>query len=135
MEALPRDGRRAPKAGGDLPVSGARTLYHITTAAEAHAAALDGNYAPDAFAQEGFIHCSYRHQVVGVANRIFRGRTGLVLLEIDPHRLDLKVVEENLEGGAELYPHVYGRLPISAVVGIHELVREANGSFSLPDSV
>jgi uncharacterized protein (DUF952 family) len=44
-----------------------------------------------------------------------------VLLEIDPSRLSCRIVDENLEGGVELFPHVYGRLPMSAVVGIKKL--------------
>jgi uncharacterized protein (DUF952 family) len=97
------------------------TIYHVTTALAAREAEESGEYVPDAFAVEGFIHCSYAHQVQGVLERIFRGRTGLVVLEIDPARLGCRVVDENLEGGTELFPHIYGRLPLSAVVGIREL--------------
>lgn len=91
-------------------------LYHITTRTEAERAAANGEYEPAAFAREGFIHCSYRDQVVAVANRLFRGRPDLVLLEIDPAKLTCRVVDENLEGGTELYPHVYGRVPTMAIV-------------------
>jgi uncharacterized protein (DUF952 family) len=94
-------------------------IFHITTRDEADRARAAGEYEPAAFAHEGFIHCSYRHQVTGVANRLFRGRTGLVLFEIDPAKLACRVVDENLEGGTELYPHIYGRLPMSAVVAVH----------------
>ena len=94
-------------------------LYHITSEQEARSATQAGEYTPAAFEREGFIHCSYAHQVRATLNRIFRGRTDLVLLEIDPALLGCKVVEENLEGGAELFPHVYGRLPMTAVVKVH----------------
>jgi len=40
------------------------------------------------------------------------------VFEIDPARLPCRVVEENLEGGEEIFPHIYGRLPMSAVVRI-----------------
>ena len=95
-------------------------IYHITSAGEARAAGESGEYAPEAFALEGFIHCSYAHQLPSVANARFKGRTGLVLLEIDPAQLNCKVVDENLEGGTELFPHIYGRLPMSAVVRIRD---------------
>jgi uncharacterized protein (DUF952 family) len=94
-------------------------LYHITSAAEADKAAQAGEYTPAAFEREGFIHCSYAHQVLATLNRIFRGRTDIVLLEIDPAQLGCKVVDENLEGGVELFPHIYGRLRMSAVVHVH----------------
>ena len=94
-------------------------LYHITSGEEARKAVQAGEYTPAAFEREGFIHCSYAHQVLATVNRIFRGRTDLVLLEIDPAQLGCKVVDENLDGGAELFPHVYGRLLMSAVVKVH----------------
>ena len=94
-------------------------IFHITSGAEAERAQQTGEYEPAGFAHEGFIHCSYGHQLAGVIERLFRGRTDLVLLEIDPARLECRVVDENLEGGTELYPHVYGRLPMTAVVAVH----------------
>jgi uncharacterized protein (DUF952 family) len=95
-------------------------IYHITSATEAQEAKQSGEYVPSGFEREGFIHCSYAHQVNDVANRLFRGRTNLVLLEISPNLLNCKIVDENLEGGSQLFPHVYGRLNMSAVVAIHD---------------
>jgi uncharacterized protein (DUF952 family) len=94
-------------------------IYHITSVLEAEAARKSGEYVPRDFEREGFIHCSYAHQVAGVAKRLFSGRSDLVLIEISPDRLDCKVVDENLEGGSQLFPHIYGRLKMSAVVAIH----------------
>ena len=108
-------------------------LFHITTADEARQAG--SLYAPQAFDAEGFIHCSYLRQVCSVANRRFSGRTNLVLLEIDRGRLSIPVVDENLEGGAELFPHVYGRLPMAAVTRIHEFPCGADGRFALPGTL
>jgi uncharacterized protein (DUF952 family) len=95
-----------------------KRLFHITSEAEAKEAQRAGEYAPRAFEAEGFIHCSYAHQVPGTLDRIFKGRTDLVVFEIDPSKLPCLVVEENLEGGTQLFPHIYGRLPMSAVVSI-----------------
>lgn len=107
-------------------------LYHITSEDEARAAALAGVYAPKAFVSEGFIHCSHVTQVCAVANRIFAGRADLVLFEIDRAALGCEVIEENLEGGAERFPHVYGRLPMTAVVAIFDFPCDAAGRFDLP---
>ncbi len=107
------------------------SIFHITSAEEVRQAEASGTYAPEAFDAEGFIHCSYRHQLQAVANRRFAGRSGLVVLEIDRDRLTCAVVDENLEGGSELFPHVYGRLPMSAVVEIHQLLSPAGGRFEL----
>jgi uncharacterized protein (DUF952 family) len=105
-------------------------IYHITSKQEASEAQKTGIYTPAAFAREGFIHCSYANQVLAVANRIFRRRPDLVVLEIDPDTLDSKIIDENLEGGSELYPHVYGRLRMSAVIRIHSFPCDAEGKFS-----
>ena len=110
-------------------------LFHITSASELARAREAGEYRPAGFAVEGFIHCSHPHQVTAVANRLFRGRGDLVLLEIAPRGLTCPIVEENLEGGTEVYPHVYGPLPLSAVARVHELVCGAGGTFELPSSV
>lgn len=112
-----------------------RTLYHITSAAEASDAEDAGVYEPRAFEAEGFIHCSYRHQICEVANRRFAGRAGLVLLEISRAKLSCAVIDENLEGGADLFPHVYGRLPMTAVTRLHPFPCGADGRFDLPDAL
>jgi uncharacterized protein (DUF952 family) len=104
-------------------------IFHITTSVEAERARAAGEYEPEGFAREGFIHCSYEEQVAAVANRLFRGRTDLVLLEIDPARLSCAIVDENLEGGTVLYPHVYGRLPMSAVLTVRPFPCRADGQF------
>ena len=93
-------------------------------------ARTEGVYRPAGFARERFIHCSYRRQVVPVANRLFRGRQGLVLLEINPAQVSSPIVHENLEGGTELFPHLYGPLPLTAVVRVHEFRCGDDGQFS-----
>lgn len=106
-------------------------IYHITSKQEVTEATKSGVYEPTAFGREGFIHCSYADQVAAVANRIFRGRPDLVLLEIDPAIVGCRVVDENLEGGSTLFPHVYGRLRMSAVVRIHDFPCDSGGGFSV----
>lgn len=96
-------------------------IFHITSRHEAEEANLSGKYVPRDFGREGFVHCSYRHQLAAVADRLFRGRKDLVVLQIDPSRLTAPVIHENLEGGTELFPHVYGPIPMAAIVEIHPL--------------
>ena len=67
-------------------------------------------------ADEGFIHASTRVQVEGVANRFYLDVEHLVLLTIDPAKLDAEVRwEPPAPGIDELFPHIYGPLPIAAV--------------------
>ena len=105
-------------------------IFHITSAADWQQAQVDGAYAADSLGREGFIHCSDRHQVIEVANRLFRGRRDLLLLTIDRRRLVPDVRYENLEGGSELYPHVYGAIALDAVIEAVRLLPAADGTYT-----
>jgi uncharacterized protein (DUF952 family) len=107
-------------------------LFHIVPAVAFPSGHTLTEYTPATFEHDGFIHCSYERQVVEVANRLFRGRRDLLLVEIDPAKLVCQVVDENLEGGSELYPHVYGSLPLEAVVHVHRFPCAEDGRFELP---
>jgi len=106
-----------------------RRLFHIAAEAEWQEARTKGEYAADSLASEGFIHCSEPHQVVPVANTRFRARRDLVLLHIDPEKLRAAVRYENLEGGDELFPHIYGPLNLDAVVDVTPFRPSADGGF------
>ncbi|WP_433475432.1 DUF952 domain-containing protein [Spirillospora sp. CA-142024] len=72
--------------------------------------------------EEGFIHCSSdMDQVDGVLDRFYTdvSRDSLVLLTIDVSLLDAPVRYE--PAGDELFPHVYGPVPIRAVIDVRSL--------------
>lgn len=114
-----------------------RWLFHLAVAEEWAEAVARGAYERStlgrSLAEEGFIHCSFRDQVQPVADRIHRGRDDVVLLRIDRHRLDAEVRVENLDGGTERFPHVYGALPVHAVVGVDEVPVARDGRLLLRD--
>jgi uncharacterized protein (DUF952 family) len=96
-------------------------LYHLALADEwAAAQAAGGPYRRStigrSLADEGFVHCSFAGQVRGVADRFYGGRADVVLLEIDPARFAAEVRVEDLIGAGERFPHVYGPIPLAAVV-------------------
>jgi glutathione S-transferase len=67
-------------------------------------------------AEVGFIHCSYPHQIEGVAERFYNDCHELLLLGVDRRRLTSPVIDEPPAVGIdELFPHIYGPLPIDAV--------------------
>ena len=106
-------------------------LLHIAHGGEWVRAQEAGVYETRSLDEQGFIHCSYPHQVVAVANSVYRGQRGLVLLYIDPDRLGSRVVEE--DGGAgESYPHVYGSVNLDAVVKAEPFHPGEDGRFTLP---
>ncbi len=110
-------------------------IYHITTKAEWEAAKTRGSYMPAHFAADGFIHCSYLHQVAKVANSYFKGQKDLVALSIDPALTGCELKVENLEGGQELFPHLYGVLPVAAVSKVVLMSCNAEGRFELSDEL
>lgn len=96
-------------------------IFHITTEFGWETARRAGAYAADTLASEGFIHCSTAEQWPHVLRERFGGRDDLVLLEIDSDRTGAEVRWENLEGGEELFPHLYGPLDIAAVLSARRL--------------
>ena len=63
-------------------------------------------------AEEGFVHCSYADQLEGTVGRFYADLPEIVVLTLDPELLDAEV---KVEDG---FPHVYGPLPLSAVVDV-----------------
>lgn len=107
-------------------------IYHITTANAWEAAQQSGNYQADSFPTEGFIHCSTAEQVIPVADHLYANQKSLVLLAIDTALVTPPIRWENLEGGTELYPHVYGPLNLSAIIDVVDFLPQSNGCFHFP---
>ena len=106
-------------------------VFHITGSSDASAAEQSGTYEDPSLADEGFIHCSFAHQVAPVGNAVFAGRSDLVLLEIDVARLQSPLeVERGTGGTGERFPHVYGPVSWDAVVAVHPFAPGPDGSFS-----
>ena len=105
------------------------TLLHITSGEAWRDGVRHGRYEGDTLASEGFIHCSFPDQVLAVANTRFRGARGLVLLVIDSDRVACPIRHENLEGGADPFPHVYGPLNLDAVVEVRAFDPGPDGTF------
>jgi len=104
-------------------------LYHITDNQQWSDALDTGVYTPDAFAADGFIHCSTESQVVVVANRFYADCKDLLLLIIDAELVAAPIIFENLEAGSELFPHIYGPLNIEAVLKVTSFVPNEAGCF------
>ncbi|MEM8621720.1 MAG: DUF952 domain-containing protein [Actinomycetota bacterium] len=64
----------------------------------------------------GFIHLSTRVQLIGTANRFYGDLAELTVLMIDPARLVDPIRFEAVAGSDELFPHLYGALPLGAVL-------------------
>jgi uncharacterized protein (DUF952 family) len=100
----------------------ARVIFHIADRDRWHRSVIDGEYTASTIglelAEQGFIHLSTEHQLVGVIDRFYRGVSGLVLLHVDETKLTAPLVYEQLDGADEPFPHLYGALDIDAVVAV-----------------
>jgi beta-lactamase class A len=97
-------------------------IYHIAFHSEWAAAQGVGEYTVSTrdrgLADVGFIHCSTATQWPVVLDGVYADvGEGLLLLEIDPAQVHSPVrFEEGDPATGEEFPHIYGPLPISAVV-------------------
>ncbi|HWD05038.1 MAG TPA: DUF952 domain-containing protein [Amycolatopsis sp.] len=113
-------------------------ILHICSRDDWAAIPEAGEYRAPSLAEVGFIHCSDPGTVSVPANALYRGRADLLLLEIDPTKLDARVVWE--EGAPPhpdgiLFPHVYGPISTHAVVAVHDFPPGADRSLKLPESL
>jgi uncharacterized protein (DUF952 family) len=84
-------------------------------------------------ADQGFIHCSLRHQLRVVAEYLYGDGDDLVVLIIDSAKVPSPVRFEVPEPGAEAYPHIYGPLPVGAVTEVVAVGRDTDGRLVLPE--
>lgn len=107
------------------------TILHITTARQWQEAQAAGSYRGDTLDTQGFIHTSEPRQLLGVANSIFRGRTDLVLLEIDPGKVAPPIRYDAAPDG-DRFPHIYGPLNLDAVLRVLPFTPCTDSTFALP---
>ena len=111
------------------------TTFHLTPQ-ECWLMQCDGGeYTPEPFETEGFIHCTDgEDNVIAVGNRYYTGDPReMVCLVIDS---DAVTADIRYEDPARIYPHIYGPLNIDAVRGVRDVVRESDGTFTkLGDSI
>lgn len=109
------------------------TILHIAHSTAWQRAQVLGVYRDDALETEGFIHCSLPAQVIPVADVLYKGRTGLVLLCIDEKKVTTEVRYEDCYETGQTFPHIYGPLKLDAVSNVVDFLPNADGTFTLPE--
>jgi uncharacterized protein (DUF952 family) len=86
-------------------------------------------YAPAAYAQDGFIHCTDGDVgMVATANRFYRGDPQpFLVLTVD---LDAAGSPWRFDDPEQRFPHIYGTLDPGAVIAVRRLVRDPDGTFT-----
>jgi len=112
-------------------------LLHITTPAAWAAAQSHGALEADSLPAQGFIHLSTPAQVCLAADTHYQGQFGLVLLCIDGDELDSDSLrfEAGSPPNAHLdFPHLYGPLPVAAVVAVAASAATAAAAVAAADA-
>ena len=108
-------------------IATATTIYKILTIEEwtefQNKCIFDGNPLDH---QDGYIHMSYYEQVDKTVQKFFSGRESEIrLVHIDPTLLfENELRPERNKPGGDIYPHIYGTIPINAVIKTTEILKE-----------
>ena len=110
-------------------------IYKILRTAEWDAVADAEEFAgsPDDL-RACVIHFSTAEQLRGTVEKHFAEEDYLVLLAIDAEALGELLKWETSRGGA-LFPHLYGPLPLSAVVRLASVQRDEDGEPIFPEEI
>jgi uncharacterized protein (DUF952 family) len=102
------------------------SIYRILARPDYEAARATGVFPGTAHdRRDGFIHFSAAHQVAETARKHYAGQTDLLLLEVSCEALEQLGGPElkwEVSRGGELFPHLYGTLPMAAVTLVEAFV-------------
>lgn len=109
-----------------------QVAFKVLTAGEMEALERDGCFAGSpADRRDGYIHLSTAAQLTATVDKHYAGQSDLHVAEVDLDALGDAVRWEPARGGED-FPHLYGELPLDAVVAYSPLERDEDGSVRLP---
>lgn len=104
----------------------------MLTAAELAALEADGIFIGAAVdLADGFVHLSTAEQLTETVDKHFAGREGLHVAAVDLGSFG-KSLKWEASRGNELFPHLYGPLPLDAILAYGPLERGEGGAIRLP---
>jgi uncharacterized protein (DUF952 family) len=108
------------------------TIYKIVAADLWRAAKDSGVFAGTGIdLTDGFIHLSTAAQARRTAQLFFAGQDNLVLVAVDEASVGEALKYEPSRDG-DLFPHLYGPLPLTAVLSVRPLPLGADGNHLFP---
>lgn len=109
-----------------------RRIYHVCRRDEWVSAAVQGYYGGSSQDQaDGFIHFSDAAQLPGSVSKHRAGQSGLVLMTVEAGLLGDALKWEPSRGG-QLFPHLYGPLPVTAIFAVDDLPLGSDGQHVFP---
>jgi uncharacterized protein (DUF952 family) len=111
-------------------------VYTMVRGADWAEAERLGHYAGSADdVRDGFLHFSTAGQLRASAAKHRAGEAGLVLVTVDAAALGDALRFEPAGSRAGLFPHLYGVLPMAAVLSAVPLPLGANGLHEFPEAI
>ena len=105
--------------------------YKVLTAEQMRALEADAFAGAPVDIADGYIHLSTVRQLTETVDKHFAGQSDLWVAAIDLAALGDAVRWEESRGG-QLFPHIYGRMPLGAVIAYGPLERDGHGTVKLP---
>jgi len=84
-------------------------------------------------ANEGFIHACHWRQLDRVANAYFSDANELVIVAVDPAKVQPPIRWEESPSTGDVYPHIYGILNLDATTEVQRIHRSQDGRFEIPE--
>jgi uncharacterized protein (DUF952 family) len=110
-------------------------IYRIISTADWQAAQAAGAFTGTAHdIRDGFIHFSTAKQAAETAAKHYTGKIDLLLLYVRDTDVEAPLKWEKSRND-ELFPHLYGPLPVSAVYRVEELPLDADGRHVFPEQM
>ncbi len=106
-------------------------IFHLVSRSAWKEGQQEGRYRPEIYEQEGYIPCADGRQIQVTANQKFKDSLELLLLVIDPTRVNTRVAYEYDQQVEQKVPRVYGPLNIDAVIDKIELEADQDGEFKI----
>jgi uncharacterized protein (DUF952 family) len=108
-----------------------RRTFHMLPAEDWQASKSIGRVEPASLAAEGFVHCTdTAEELARVGDRYYAADPRpYVAVTVDLERVGAPWRYDDV---ARVYPHVYGPIPLAAVVRVSALPRDAIGHFLAP---
>jgi uncharacterized protein (DUF952 family) len=105
-------------------------IYHIADPNQWEQAQVSRYYTHPSLHTEGFVHCSKVDQLEDTANHYFSENDQILVLFIDPQKLEPELIYESATRGGE-YPHIYGAININSIVR-SKVYKRRGKKFKLP---
>jgi uncharacterized protein (DUF952 family) len=110
-------------------------IYKIVSADLWQAAEKAGTFAGAGIdLADGYIHLSTGVQAKRTAELYFHGQPNLLLVAVDGESLGEPLKYEPSRGG-DLFPHLYGTLPLTSVLWVKPLPLDADGNHIFPETM